>query len=93
MDTRLDTLTVKILGEEDSGVRGHRTTPAWIFHVVARAVDAPILGHRVADGGVPRPRTSRVQRCTQQRQRRYVTGAFVFLQAESATDVGRCLSI
>lgn len=94
MDTRLrDTLTVKILREENSGVRGHRTTPARIFNVVARAVNASILGHRVADRGVPRSRTRRVQRCTLQRQRRYVSGAVVFLQAESATDVGRFLSI
>lgn len=42
-------LTIKILGEENSGVRGHRTTPAWIFDVVASTVDASVLGREIAN--------------------------------------------
>ena len=56
-----NTLTVEILGEENSGVRGHRTTPAWILDIIATAVDVSVLGQRIA-ALVPRRWTGRVQR-------------------------------
>lgn len=43
-----DTLTVEVLGEENSGVRGHRAAPARVLNIVARAVDAAIFRPSVA---------------------------------------------
>lgn len=52
-DTRY-TLTVEVLREEDSGVRGHCTAPARIVDVVASAIDAAILRSSVTFHAVPR---------------------------------------
>lgn len=75
---RRHTLTVEVLGEEHSGVRGHGATPARILDVVAGAVDAAILGPLVAIRAVRRDAG-----CTElgalQSQRRYVAGAVVLV--------------
>lgn len=38
-----DTLTIEILREQNSGVRGHGAAPARILNVVASAVDAAVF--------------------------------------------------
>lgn len=76
-----DGLTVKVLGEEHSGVRGHRAAPARVLDVVAAAVDATVLGVVFAAGAVRR-RTGCSELGALQPQRRYVAGAVVFVQTE-----------
>lgn len=83
-------LTVEILGEENSGVRGHRTTPAWILDIIATAVDVSVLGQRIATL-VSRWWTGWVQRSPLQRQGWYETSAIVFVQAESVTNIDRSI--
>lgn len=77
-------LTVEILGEENSRVRGHRTAPGRIFEVIASAVDASVFSPWVADHRL-RSRAGWTQWSTLQRQAGYETGTVVFLQTEPAT--------
>jgi len=79
-----DTLTVEVLGEENSAVRGHRAAPTRIVDVVAGAIDAAILGHLVARHAMRRG-TRFTERGALQTQGRYVTSAFVLVQAESTS--------
>lgn len=72
------------MGEQQSVVRGHRTTPARILEVVASAVDGTVLGLRVTDLARAGGRARRVQRGTVQRKGGYVAGAFALIQTESA---------
>lgn len=76
------------MGEEDSGVRGHRAAPGRIVDVVAAAVDAAVLGRLVALRAVRRG-AGFTERGAVQAQGRYVTGAIVLVQAESAGQRGQ----
>jgi hypothetical protein len=80
--TARDTLTVKVLGEEDSAVCGHRATPARVVNVVTGAIDAAILGHLVARHAMRRG-AGFTERGALQTQTRYVMGALVLVQPES----------
>lgn len=72
------TLTVEVLGEQYSGVRGHRAAPARIFNVVAGAVDASVLERLVTFYAMHRGARF-TKRGAPQAQRRYVASTIVFI--------------
>lgn len=75
---RGDGLTVEVLGEEHSGVRGHRAAPARVVNVVAAAVDVTVLGVLVAAGAMRRG-AGRSELSALQPQRRYVVSTIVLI--------------
>lgn len=73
-----DGLTVEVLREEHSGVRGHSAAPARVLDVVATAVDATVLGVLVAVNAMRRG-TSCSELGALQLQCRYIASTVVFV--------------